>query len=46
VPADAKTRVATSRSWARLRVASARRPRASASAKTDHAPVVVRCLGV
>ena len=38
VPADANTRAATSRSWLRLRVASARSSRAPESAKTDHAP--------
>src|ERR1700759_3037797 len=44
VRADTNTRVATSRSWLRLRVASARSTRVSDSAKTDHAPIMVRCL--
>src|SRR6185312_4192020 len=44
VPADTNTRVATSRSWSRLRVASARSTRVPESAKTDHAPIMVRCL--
>src|ERR1700742_3646766 len=41
VPADMNTRVATASSCSRLRVASARGARVSASAKTDHAPVVL-----
>src|SRR5690242_12380108 len=44
VPADTNRRVATSRSWSRLRAASARNTRVPGSAKTDHAPVMVRCL--
>src|ERR1700728_1107803 len=42
--AETNTRVATSRSWLRLRVASARSTRVSDSSKTDHAPTMVQCL--
>src|SRR6185437_9681499 len=42
--AETNTRVATSRSWSRLRVASARSTRVSDSPKTDHAPIVLACL--
>src|ERR1700727_976668 len=41
VSADMNTRVATASSCSRLRVASARGARVSASVKTDHAPVVL-----
>src|ERR1700735_824154 len=45
VSADMNTRVATASSCSRLRVASARGARVSASVKTDHAPVVLgSCL--